>query len=104
MFPSAIAVGGSISWHVVPCSRPGCSPRYGSGGAGTAGAGSSIRGRVAGQNPDRQPSGDGVRARMLDVSFLIVLAGWSAGVGFWVVRRFGPPPEAPTDALALAVA
>src|SRR4051812_40268848 len=40
---------------------------------------------------------------MLDLGFLIVLALWSAGVGLFMLRRFGPTPETPADALALAV-
>jgi len=40
---------------------------------------------------------------MLDLGFLLLLAAWSSGVGLWVLRRFGPPPEHPADALALAV-
>ncbi len=40
---------------------------------------------------------------MLDLGFLLVLTAWSAGVGLFVLRRFGPPPEEPADALGLAI-
>src|SRR5438067_1045480 len=40
---------------------------------------------------------------MLDVGFILFLAVWSAGVGYRVVRRLGPVPERPADALALAL-
>jgi hypothetical protein len=40
---------------------------------------------------------------MTDLAFLLVLLTWSAGVGLWVLRRFGPPPDDLFDALALAV-
>ena len=37
---------------------------------------------------------------MLDLGFLFLLAAWSAGVGLFVLRRFGPTPDEPADALA----
>ncbi len=40
---------------------------------------------------------------MLDLAFLVMLAAWSAGVGLFVLRRFGPEPETPADTLALAL-
>jgi hypothetical protein len=40
---------------------------------------------------------------MLDIGFVLLLAAWSAGVGLWLLRRFDPPPEELSDALALAV-
>ena len=40
---------------------------------------------------------------MLDLCFLLLLAAWSAGVGLFILRRFGPTPDEPADALALAV-
>ena len=40
---------------------------------------------------------------MLDLGFLLLLSLWSAGVGLWALRRFGPLPEHPADALALAL-
>jgi hypothetical protein len=40
---------------------------------------------------------------MLDLGFVLLLAVWSAGVGLSVVRRLGPLPEHPADALALAL-
>src|ERR1019366_7276316 len=40
---------------------------------------------------------------MLDLGFLFLLAIGSAGVGLWLLRRFGPLPDHPADALALAL-
>jgi len=40
---------------------------------------------------------------MLDLGWIALLSAWSAGVGLAALRRFGPPPEHPADALALAV-
>src|SRR5262245_60932889 len=40
---------------------------------------------------------------MLDLGFLLLISAWSAGVGLGALRRFGPWPEHPADALALAV-
>src|SRR4051812_20316103 len=40
---------------------------------------------------------------MLDLGFLFLLAAWSAGVGLFILRRVGPPPDEPADALALSI-
>ncbi|MGE3821535.1 MAG: ArnT family glycosyltransferase [Isosphaeraceae bacterium] len=41
---------------------------------------------------------------MLDLGFLLGLAAWSAGLGLWLLRRFGTRPDHPADALGLALA
>jgi hypothetical protein len=40
---------------------------------------------------------------MLDLGFVTLLALWSAGVGLWLLKWFGPWPEEPADSVALAV-
>lgn len=40
---------------------------------------------------------------MLDLGFIACLTAWAVGVGLWVARRFGPVPDHPADAIALAV-
>ena len=74
------------------------SPRSGSGAVDTPGEGSWIGPRRSDRD-DLDPD----EARMLDLGFVGLLTIWSAGVGLWTLRRLGPTPEHPADALALAV-
>lgn len=40
---------------------------------------------------------------MSDLAFLLVLTAWAAGLGLWLLRRFGPAPADRLDALGLAL-